>query len=90
MSALQAPVAPDETPVCRFRHLLEKHDLGGLMLEGSTYIWRPGGIRIVVGTIRDAVRVYWVTFFRHMRQEHRLRSWRMWRLHFAPLDWSDQ
>src|SRR5579875_1333091 len=25
--------APDETTVCRFRHLLEKHDLGGLMLE---------------------------------------------------------
>jgi hypothetical protein len=25
--------APDETTICRFRHLLEKHDLGGLMLE---------------------------------------------------------
>ena len=35
--------APDETTICRFRHLLEKHDLGGLMLEGCrTYIWKPG------------------------------------------------
>src|ERR1022692_5284207 len=25
--------APDETTICRFRHLLEKHELGGLMLE---------------------------------------------------------
>ena len=25
--------APDETTICRFRHLLEKHDLGGEMLE---------------------------------------------------------
>jgi IS5 family transposase len=24
---------PDETTVCRFRHLLEEHDLGGQMLE---------------------------------------------------------
>jgi IS5 family transposase len=25
--------APDETTVLRFRHLLERHDLGGLMLD---------------------------------------------------------
>src|ERR1700742_5065161 len=25
--------APDETTILRFRHLLEEHDLGGLMLE---------------------------------------------------------
>ena len=30
---LGVAAAPDETTVCRFRHLLEKHDLGGLMLE---------------------------------------------------------
>jgi IS5 family transposase len=30
---LGAAPAPDETTFCRFRHLLEKHDLGGLMLE---------------------------------------------------------
>jgi transposase, IS5 family len=25
--------APDETTVCRFRYLLEKHELGGAMLD---------------------------------------------------------
>ena len=30
---LGAAPAPDETTICRFRHLLEKHDLCGLMLE---------------------------------------------------------
>ena len=29
--------APDETTILRFRHLLEKHDLGGLMLDAVTY-----------------------------------------------------
>ena len=28
--------APDETTILRFRHLLEKHDLGGLMLDAVT------------------------------------------------------
>jgi IS5 family transposase len=32
---LGAAPAPDETTICRFRHLLEKHDLCGLMLENG-------------------------------------------------------
>jgi IS5 family transposase len=28
---LRVAPAPDETTICRFRHLLEKHDLGGLI-----------------------------------------------------------
>src|SRR5487761_2638923 len=39
--------APDETTILRFRHLLEEHELGGLMLEAV-------GIRIATGTIMDA------------------------------------
>ena len=35
----QAP-APDETTILHFRHLLEKHDLGGAMLDAVTGIWR--------------------------------------------------
>ena len=30
---LGAAPAPDETTICRFRHLLEKHDLCGMMLD---------------------------------------------------------
>ena len=33
--------APDETTILRFRHLLEKHDLGGLMLEHFPYHCEP-------------------------------------------------
>lgn len=46
--------APDETTVCRFRHLLEKHDLGGLMLEAVNVHLEAKGIRIATGTIVDA------------------------------------
>jgi IS5 family transposase len=38
--------APDETTICRFRHLLEKHDLGGLMLEAVNVHLEARGIRI--------------------------------------------
>lgn len=46
--------APDETTVCRFRHLLEKHDLGGLMLETVNVHLEAKGLRIATGTIVDA------------------------------------
>jgi IS5 family transposase len=38
--------APDETTICRFRHLLEKHDRGGLMLEAVNVHLEARGIRI--------------------------------------------
>jgi IS5 family transposase len=31
--------APDETTICRFRHLLERHELGGQMLDAVNHIW---------------------------------------------------
>ena len=46
--------APDETTVCRFRHLLEKHDLGGAMLDAVNVHLAAKGIRIATGTIVDA------------------------------------
>jgi IS5 family transposase len=48
---------PDETTVCRFRHLLEKHDLGGQMLEAVNLHLETKGIRIARGTIVDATIV---------------------------------
>src|SRR6266850_1185124 len=50
--------APDETTVCRFRHLLEKHDLGGLMLEAVNVYLEAKGIRIATGTIVDATIIH--------------------------------
>src|SRR5260370_24203906 len=50
--------APDETTICRFRHLLEKHDLGGLMLEAVNAHLEAKGIRIATGTIVDATIIH--------------------------------
>lgn len=50
--------APDETTVCRFRHLLEKHDLGGLMLDAVNLHLEAKGIRIATGTIVDATIIH--------------------------------
>jgi transposase, IS5 family len=46
--------APDETTVLRFRHLLEKHDLCGKMLDAVNLHLEAKGIRIATGTIVDA------------------------------------
>jgi IS5 family transposase len=45
---------PDETTVCKFRHLLEEHSLGGEMLETVNLHLQSRGIRISTGTIVDA------------------------------------
>jgi len=49
----QEPV-PDETTVCKFRHLLETHKLGGAMLETVNLHLESKGLRISTGTIVDA------------------------------------
>jgi IS5 family transposase len=50
--------APDETTVLRFRHLLEQHDLGGLMLEAVNVHLEAKGIKIQTGTIVDATIIH--------------------------------
>jgi IS5 family transposase len=50
--------APDETTVLRFRHLLEKHDLCGAMLEAVNLHLETKGIRIATGTIVDATIIH--------------------------------
>ncbi len=46
--------APDETPVLRFRHLLEEHELCGRILNAVNLYLAGKGIRIGTGTIVDA------------------------------------
>ena len=46
--------APDETTILRFRHMLERNELGGLMLEAVNIHLEAKGIRIATGTIVDA------------------------------------
>jgi IS5 family transposase len=46
--------APDETTVCKFRHLLEKHKLGEQLLKAVNRHLHEHGIKINKGTIVDA------------------------------------
>lgn len=46
--------APDETTVCKFRHLLERHKLGKVLLTAVSDHLRRSGIKISKGTIVDA------------------------------------
>src|ERR1700739_2440650 len=45
---------PDESTLLGFRHLLEKHELGGAMLNAVNQYLESKGIRISTGTIVDA------------------------------------
>jgi IS5 family transposase len=46
--------APDETTVCKFRHLLEVHDLGQCLFAVVGEHLQAQGLRISTGTIVDA------------------------------------
>jgi IS5 family transposase len=46
--------APDETTICKFRHLLEKHKLGRKLLVRMNEYLRRNGFKIANGTIVDA------------------------------------
>ena len=46
--------APDETTVCKFRHLLETHDLGQRLFEEVGRHLQANGIKVSTGTIVDA------------------------------------
>jgi IS5 family transposase len=51
---LGVEAAPDETTVCKFRHLLEKHKLGKKLLTTVNEYLRRHGMKISNGTIVDA------------------------------------
>ena len=46
--------APDETTVCKFRHLLERHDLGRQLFEQVGRYLQAQGLKVASGTIVDA------------------------------------
>ena len=46
---------PDETTVCRLRHLLEERDLGRPLFEQAQRHLAANGLKIARGTIVDAV-----------------------------------
>jgi IS5 family transposase len=49
--------APDETTVCKFRHLLERNKLGKVLLAAVNEHLHRSGIKIAKGTIVDATTI---------------------------------
>jgi len=75
--------APDETTILRFRHLLEKHDLGGLMLEAVNVHLEARGIKIATGTIVDATIIHAPSSTKNEKKErdpemHQIRKGNQW------------
>jgi transposase, IS5 family len=50
--------APDETTICRFRHLLEAHDLGRGLFEEVHRHLEANGLKVSTGTIVDAAIIH--------------------------------
>ena len=46
--------APDETTICKFRHLLERHELGRRIFEAVHDHLEACGVQVATGTIVDA------------------------------------
>ena len=55
---LGAEPVPDETTVCKFRHLLEEHNLGEEILGTVNLYLQAKGVRITTGTIVDATLIH--------------------------------
>src|SRR5450755_1645797 len=74
---------PDETTVCKFRHLLEEHQLGGQMLEAVNLHLQSQGVRITTGTIVDATILHAPTSTKNREQQrdpemHQTKKGRQW------------
>src|SRR5215467_5868837 len=55
---LGAEPVPDETTICKFRHLLEAHQLGAKILGTVNLHLQEKGVRIATGTIVDATIIH--------------------------------
>ena len=74
---------PDETTVCKFRHLLEEHGLGGQMLETVNLHLQSRGVRITTGTIVDATIIHAPSSTKNREQKrdpemHQTRKGKQW------------
>ena len=60
---------PDETTVCKFRHLLEEHGLGEKILGTVNLHLQARGVRITTGTIVDATILHAPTSTKNREQQ---------------------
>src|SRR3989442_5683273 len=74
---------PDESTVCKFRHLLEQHGLGERMFERVGEHLQQKGLRLNAGTIVDATIINAPSSTKNARQErdpemHQTRKGKQW------------
>jgi IS5 family transposase len=60
---------PDETTVCKFRHLLEQHQLGEKIMGTINLHLQARGVRITTGTIVDATILHAPTSTKNRQQQ---------------------
>ena len=75
--------APDETTVCKFRHLREEHQLGARIFERVQEHLQERGLRIGTGTIVDATIVHAPSSTKNRAQKrdpemHQTRKGKQW------------
>ena len=80
---LGSAAAPDETTILNFRHLLEKHELCGQMLDVVNLYLESKGIRITTGTIVDATIIHAPSSTKNEKKErdpemHQTRKGKQW------------
>ena len=74
---------PDETTVCKFRHLLEEHNLGEQILGRVNLHLQSKGVRITTGTIVDATILHAPSSTKNREQKrdpemHQTRKGKQW------------
>jgi transposase, IS5 family len=74
---------PDETTVCKFRHLLEEHHLGEEILGTVNLHLQAKGVRITTGTIVDATIIHAPSSTKNREQSrdpemHQTRKGKQW------------
>ena len=74
---------PDETTICKFRHLLEEHGLGGEMLETVNLDLEGKRVRITTGTIVEATIIHAPSSTKNREQKrdpemHQTRKGKQW------------
>jgi transposase, IS5 family len=74
---------PDETTVCKFRHLLEEHQLGEPILGQVNLHLQAKGVRITTGTIVDATILHAPTSTKNREQQrdpemHQTKKGKQW------------
>jgi IS5 family transposase len=75
--------APDETTVCKFRHLLEEHRLGAKILGTVNLHLQARGVRITTGTIVDATILHAPTSTKNQERQrdpemHQTKKGKQW------------